>query len=400
MRNHARHAAMAAMSAASVFFVAASPASAGLREAVKVADTSLKMRYRLEAVDQEGMDERARASTARARLSWLTTPSEGFSAGVEADYVFVVGAEDYNSTDNGHTRFPVVADPAGFDLNQAFVRYRKAGWTVTAGRQRIGHAEQRFVGTGAWRQNEQTYDGLRVQSSVGSASFDYSFVGTVNRVFGPRDGAQPGDWTGSSHFLRASFTPVEGHLLAAFAYLLDFENDNGPANSNASYGLDYQGAFGPFGVAASIARQSDWADNPVSYEVPYYAVEGSLRRETMTYAVGYEVLGSDSGVASFRTPLASLHKFQGWSDKLVATPPAGVRDTYVRVSTKLGNATLAAALHDFQADEGGTKYGREADVSVAYAWRTLAMQLKLARYRAQDWASDTTKVWFMLGYDF
>ena len=219
MRNHARQAAMAAMAAmtaASVFFVAASPASAGLREAVKGADTSLKVRYRLEAVDQEGMDERARASTARARLSWLTTPSEGFSAGVEADYVFVVGAEDYNSTDNGHTRFPVVADPAGFDLNQAFVRYRKAGWTVTAGRQRIGHAEQRFIGTGAWRQNEQTYDGLRVQSSVGSASFDYSFVGTVNRVFGPRDGAQPGDWTGSSHFLRASFTPVEGHLLAAF----------------------------------------------------------------------------------------------------------------------------------------------------------------------------------------
>ena len=92
--------------------------------------------------------------------------------------------------------------------------------------------------------------------------------------------------------------------------------------------------------------------------------------------------------------------FRGGSDKLVATPPAGVRDTYVRVSTKLGNATLAAALHDFQADEGGTRYGREADVSVAYAWRTLAMQLKLARYRAQDWASDTTKVWFMLGYDF
>jgi len=112
------------------------------------------------------------------------------------------------------------------------------------------------------------------------------------------------------------------------------------------------------------------------------------------------VLGSDSGRAGFRTPLATLHKFQGWSDKLLVTPPDGVRDSYLRGSTRIGPVTVAAALHDFRAAEGGTRYGREADVSMAYSWRNVAMQLKLARYRAEELASDTTKAWLVMGYAF
>ena len=38
--------------------------------------------------------------------------------GLETDYVSVIGPEDYNSTANGRTAYPVVADPDGFDLNQ------------------------------------------------------------------------------------------------------------------------------------------------------------------------------------------------------------------------------------------------------------------------------------------
>ena len=383
-----------AATAALVLVAGAVPAAAGLKEALAEANADFDVRYRLEAVDQEGIHEQARASTARARLSWSTTPTEAFSVGVEADYVFTVGTERYNSTDNGRAQFPVV------DLNQAFVRYRGESLTVTAGRQRIGHAEQRFVGSVAWRQNEQTYDALRVQSAVGRVGLDYSYVGNVNRVFGPDDGAQPGDWRGNSHFLRASFAATEAHSVSAFSYMLDFENDNGPVNSNATYGIEYRGAFGPFTALAAIGRQSDWGDNPVSYEAPYYLLEGRWQGNGTGLAVGHEVLGSDSGRAGFRTPLATLHKFQGWSDKLLVTPPDGVRDTYLRGSTRVGPFTVAAALHDFSAAEGGAEYGREADISMAYSWRNVAMQLKLARYRARELASDTTKAWLVMGYAF
>ena len=174
---------------------------------------TFNVRYRLESVDQEGINEAALASTARVRLSWMMPSSDGLSAGIEGDYVARIGPEKYNSTNNGRTGFPVVADPTGFDLNQAYVRYRRDSLTVTMGRQRILHAGQRFVGGVAWRQNEQTYDSLRVQSTHERASVDYSYVANVNRIFGPDDGAQPADWEGASHLARGEIKLAEGHAL-------------------------------------------------------------------------------------------------------------------------------------------------------------------------------------------
>ena len=386
--------------AAAFVMIAPQPASAGLLEAARDAKPAFNVRYRMETVEQAGIDNTAAASTARARLSWIVPSTEGFSVGLEGDYVFLVGEERYNSTNNGRTEFPVVADPTGFDLNRAFVQYRNEGWTVTAGRQGITHAEQRFVGAGAWRQNEQTYDALRVQSSHGKASIDYSYVVNVNRVFGPRDGAQPGDWSGNSHLLRGEFRPAEGHGFGTFVYLLDFENDNGPANANRTYGVDYTASFGGgFSLLASIARQADWADNPQSYDATYYSLEGKLKRGPITFTAGYEVLGSDDGMASFRTPIAALHKFQGWSDKLVATPRTGLRDLYFKTAAKVGPAVFVAALHDFKADDGGADHGREVDIAITCPLgERFGLQFKLAHYIADQHASDTTKGWVVVTY--
>ena len=386
--------------------VIASPtAIAGFAEAVGETKPSVVIRYRHEAVDQEGIEKDARAMTAKARLSWIVPVEDGFSLGAEGDYVFVfppgVG-EDYNSTENGHTEYPVVADPTGFDLNQAFVRFRHDGWfTVTAGRQHIVHAGERFVGAVGWRQNEQTYDALRVQSERCAWHLDYSFVGNVNRIFGPDDGAQPADWKGDSHLLRGEFAVADGHSLGAFAYLLDFENDNGPPNSNATYGFDYRGGFGPLTMSGTLARQREWARNPVSYEAGYYALEARLKRDRVTFAAGYEVLGSDAGRAGFRTPLGTLHKFQGWTDKLLGTPPAGVRDAYATVGATIGRAALTLALHDFDAERGGEDYGREVGFMLRLRVHDdFALLLKLARYHADGHATDTDKLWLMLTHRF
>ena len=387
-----------AISALTISTAIAQPAS-GFGETVAGGTMALGFRYRLEHVDQEGIGQQALASTARGRLTWNSAEYKSFTFGVEADYVFVAGIDDYNSTENGRTQFPVVADPEGVDLNQAFLTYRNASLVVTAGRQRINLGSQRFVGGVAWRQNEQTYDGLRVQFSRKDMVLDYSYVNNVNRIFGPGDGAQPGDWFGDSHFLRGTMKLASDQEISAFAYLMDLENDNGPANSNATYGVEYRGAFDRLTVDAAFARQSDWAANPLSYAAIYYSLQGALELAAVTLTLGYEVLGSNGGRAAFRTPLATLHKFQGWTDKFLITPAGGVKDAWFSVTGRVGRATVTGVYHDFSADEGGRGYGSEAGVDLIYPLRnSLNLQFKLARYDGGGYATDTTKVWFVVSY--
>ena len=377
----------------------AQPAVADFAEAAKDTKPVVDVRYRLETVNQAGFEEDAGASTARLRLGWVMAPSDGLSAGVQADYVAKLGAEDYNSTDNGRTEFPVVADPTGFDLNQAFVRYRKGPVTVTAGRQRIAHPGQHFVGFKAWRQNEQSFDGLRIEAVGQRTGFDYAYLARVNRIFGPRDGAQPSVWSGDSHLLRATFTPVEGHSLATFTYLLDFENDNGPANSSATFGVDYAGTYGPYSLDATVARQSDWAHQPLDYIAPYYSLRVGWADGGVKLGAGWEVLGSDDGMATVQMPIGAEHIYRGWTDKFAAVKPAtGLQEVHLSASVKLGDVTFATTLHSYEARQGGMDYGAEAGVSAAYARDSLSLLLKLARYEAEDYATDTTKAWFMLVY--
>ena len=384
------------------FPIASAPANFG--EAVRDTRPSMEIRYRLETVDQEGIARNATASTAKARLSWIMPSANGFTVGIEGDYVFVFppgSGENYNSTENGRTAYPVVADPTDFDLNQAFLRYGRDRLTVTAGRQRIAHFEQRLVGAAVWRQNDQTYDAVRVQTTNDKFSLDYSYVINVNRIFGPGDGAQPGDWKGDSHLIRSTLNLAENHSVGAFAYLLDFENDNGPVNSTATYGVDYKGAFGPLSLVGSIAQQQNWARSPLSYETMYYMIEARVKSGSMTFTAGYEVLDSDGGEFGFRTPLGSLHKFQGWTDKFTATPPTGVEDAYVTVVTRVGPAALTLAYHRFQAEQGGSDYGDEIGAMVTWPIvKNLSALLKIAQYDAKDHASDTTKFWLMLTYRF
>ena len=370
-----------------------------LGAAVSDGKTSLGFRYRLEHVSQDGIAEDALASTARARLTWNSADTDNFTFGIETDYVLMLGIEDFNSTTNGRTEYPIVADPEGFDLNQAFVRYTCRDTTVTVGRQRINHGTQRILGGVAYRQNEQTYDALRVQGKAGNVDLDYSYIHNINRIFGPGDAVQPGDWYGDSHAVRASMAPSEGHTLVAFAYLIDLTNANGPRNANSTVGLDYQGAFDPLTLSAAVARQSDYGDNPMTYDAMYYSVQGALSIQALTLTGAYEVLGSDKGNAGFRTPVATLHKFQGWTDRFLATPAAGVRDAWFSVAGKVGGATVTGVVHDFQADEGGADYGREVGLAITYPLRdNLSFLFKTAQYSADEHASDITKVWLMLDW--
>jgi hypothetical protein len=196
-----------------------------LNKMVTEGKVNFDFRYRYEFVDQDGIDKDAGASTLRSRLTYQSAELRGISFLAEFDNVSVIGSERYNSTENGKTQYPVVADPKGTDINQAFIKYTGDSFDGTYGRQRILHDGQRFVGGVAWRQNEQTYDGFRADwKPTNTLKLDYSYVYNVNRIFGPDDGANPANLHGNNHFVYVDYAIAEGHKIAGFSYLLDFDS--------------------------------------------------------------------------------------------------------------------------------------------------------------------------------
>ncbi|MFK7975184.1 MAG: alginate export family protein [Halioglobus sp.] len=380
---------------------------AALAQAVKDGTAKVDFRYRFEGVDQDGFSDEAEASTLRSRLTLTTASLDGFSAQIEFDDITSVGPNDYNSTENGKGEFPIVADPEGSDLNQAWLAYSGSGWSSKLGRQRIVHGSQRFIGGVAWRQNEQTYDGVRFEVKPNeSLSLDIAYVYNINRIFGPEDGVQPADWEGDNVFLQAKYSPSKGHTLGAFGYLIDVESQGAYSagrtvnNSTSTFGLDYAGKLTSWlGVNIAWATQSDHGDSELNYEADYYMAELRGSFEGVTVRAGYEVLeaGEDENTGlnvGFKTPLATLHKFQGWADKFLGTPADGIEDAYIGINTKLGPVKLGAVYHDFQAESSSIDYGTELDLVATWPVnKQLTLQLKYADYNADDLLTDTTKIW-------
>jgi hypothetical protein len=56
-------------------------------------------------------------------------------------------------------------------------------------------------------------------------------------------------------------------------------------------------------------------------------------------------------VKGFTTPLATLHKFQGWADKFLTTPVNGLADLYVNAGyTRKGVGPLAPVANNDSED--------------------------------------------------
>ncbi len=204
------------------------------------------------------------------------------------------------------------------------------------------------------------------------------------------------EFDSDSHILLATGkTPVG--TLKGFVYALDF--DNAPVLSSATYGLGYSGSFGPVSLDGTYGLQSDYADNPNTYDTYYLALEGGLAVDPVTFTLGLERLGSDGGDAAFTTPLATLHAFQGWTDTFLVTPANGIDDIYLGVAGKLGKLSLAAKYHDFSAHRGSRDHGSEINLVATYPLMdNLSLQLKYADYNADDFGVDTEKYWLTLNF--
>ena len=70
------------------------------------------------------------------------------------------------------------------------------------------------------------------------------------------------------------------HKVSAFSYVLDF--DTAAKLSTSTYGGLYKGKFGPVFVNASVASQSDNADNPNNYTAAYLNAELGYKADAVT----------------------------------------------------------------------------------------------------------------------
>jgi hypothetical protein len=378
--------------------VEADPVNDTIDNLIQGGTADLSFRYRYETVEQDNALDDAHASTLRTRLTLKSGAVHGFSALLEADNVSTVGPDDYDSLvqDKYRGNHSVVADPVGTEINQAYGQYQFAeNAGIRGGRQRILHAGQRFVGGVGWRQNEQTYDSGTFSYTGETYTLDYGYLWGVNRIFDGSDkSVQDTYFDSDSHILLGSAKTSLG-TFSGFAYALDF--NDAAALSSMTVGARYSGSYKMLGFDATYASQSDYGDNPTAYDADYVALEARAKIKPMTVTLGYELLGSDDGVTAFKTPLATLHKFQGWADLFLATPAGGIEDVYGGLAGSIGKVSLAAVYHDFSADEGDMEYGTEIDLVATYPFNAhIKGQIKYADYRADEYAVDTRKLWVTL----
>lgn len=385
---------------------AADDFTSDIAQAVRGGTVGLDFRYRFEGVDQDGISKDAEASTLRSRITATSGSLYGFTALGEVDNVTVIGSDHYNSTVNGETQYPVVADPKGTEVNQVYLKYTADVANGIYGRQRINYSNQRFVGGVAWRQNEQTFDGFRANwQALDSVNLDYSYTYRVHRVFGPDDGTFPAEWDGDNHFLYADWKVAEGHNIGAFGYYIDVESQHSyPAaktvnNSSETWGLEYTGKISALSVRAAYASQADAGDSELDYNADYYLLEVGGQVASIGLKAGYEVLAAGDGTG-FATPLATLHKFQGWADKFLTTPGDGVEDLYFGIDATAGPVKLAAVYHDFQAEDSSEDFGSEIDLAATWPINEyFTTEFKFAGFSADgNRYTDTDKLWLTLQF--
>jgi hypothetical protein len=389
---------------------------ATLREALTGGHGWVKLRSRYEYVDQDGFSKDANAVTLRTVLGYETAEYKGFAALLEFEDVAPIGGDPYNSTTNGNTSRPIVADPDGAEVNQSYLRYTGFEDTaLVAGRQRIVIGNQRFVGDVGWRQNQQTFDAFSTTSERFEGwNLFYGYLSNVNRIFGDEgkkhlssgaDNPFAGDQRMNSHLFNAKRALGSFGDLTAYAYLLDY--DSADTNSTNTFGASLAGVaeLGKVDLAwgAEFATQDDSNDNPNDVSANYYRGELGPKFGPVQCKVMYEVLeGSGDTGDRFTTPLATLHKWNGWADVFLNTPDDGLEDLAVSVGSEVWGAQLLAVWHDFQANEGGDDYGSEIDLSVTRkVGEDLTVGLKYADFDADGSAySDVQKAWVWLSYSF
>jgi hypothetical protein len=378
-----------AASIASLATMHSAVAAESIAEALKGSKATGDFLLRYEDVSTDAGD--TDLLSLRSRFGFVTDTFNGFSFTAEAeDVTFIAGIDG-----------PLAYEPEVTEIDQAFLQYKTDTTTTKVGRQVITLDGHRFVGHVGFRQDRQTFDAVRTQfSPAKDLSVDLSYIFQRNRIFGEALDAESSD-----ALINASYKTSIGKLVG-YAYLLDDESRD---EQSDTYGVSLTGATGDstkFLYALEYATQSI-TDSGIDFDTDYMFAEVGISVSGVTAKLGYEVLGSDDGAASFTTPLATLHKFNGWNDIFLggsfdpAAMPNGLEDTYLSVATKVNGIALAANYHDYSANEGSASYGDEIGIVASKGFNNgITAGIKYSSYSADTFSIDTDKLWVWAGYKF
>ena len=396
----------------------AHPALAAPGDPVKVGDSVtidpiVEARLRYESVNQDNALDSADALTLRMRAGAEVKTSSGFSLLGEAEGTLAL-IDNYNAfpfviaDSQRRPGYSVVPDPMNVELNRLQVQYKSKAVTLTLGRQRINLDDQRWVGAVGWRQNEQTFDAARGEAKIGPVSLDATYAISQRTIFG-FEGGPRNAFEGKFMLLGAGakLGPVN---LKAFAYLLNYDlAEQGGALAVSMADTQTYGARATtslplsktlkLNLAASYAKQTDYKHAPVDFSADYIAFEGGLAFKQFGFMAGWEKKGSNNGRA-VQTPMATLHKFDGWADLFLVTPATGLEDLYAGATWKFDKVkavpglNAAVTYHQFRSDVGSIKFGNEWDASVGFKLGRVSLLAKYADFNAKaPGFVDTRKFW-------
>lgn len=381
-------------------------------EAVQTADPwitpTLDMRVRYELGDVDGSDV-SHAFTLRERLGLKTTDWHGWSAFVEGEFS-QAAIDDYNGgaplADPAVAGNAVIADPETNELNQLYVQYAGYDNLAKVGRQRIIYGNAAFIGNVGWRQNEQTFDAVSLTNTcIDDLTLDLAYINQVNRIFGSDAGGTLENLPGDIFIANASYSGIQDLVLGVHAYSMDFEDS--PGLENNTFGVSAKGSVSGFDLYGEMAWQ-DKAGGTADGEAWYVHTNASRNFSDQTLTLGVEHLD-----AGFKTPLATLHAFNGFADAFIGGRAGGTHNglTNVYLAHTLPvcwGMKWTNTLHALGDNEFSAGYGWEFDSVLAKKFSDqLTGIAKLAHFESEGdayigatEAVGTTRFSVELNYNF
>lgn len=392
--------------------------------------TSFRLRY--ENVNQDNATplKDANAFTFRSLVGWQTAPFHDISVAAQ-----LIGVTDLNNDFNtkqwnvntpGKSADAVVQDPNYYNINQLYVDWTAIPDTkIRAGQQSLKLDNVRFIGNVEFRQVMQVFTGVTVENKTIPNTDLYA--GYYTRLRKATTSQELNQDTGILH-AAYHLSPTEN--LIGYGYWYDSNNDTAAVTgastpsslmnlSSRTLGVRADGSHKiddhwKLLYTAEYAKQDRIANGNANIDAHYYKLGFGAGWDSWFARVDQELLSSNNGNYAFQTPLGTNHLFQGWVDKFAAsTPVKGMQDTYLTAGGKWQDFAFLTEYHWFNSDKDfasgtgtGNLYGKEWDVSVAYAYnkQTTAKleygtfsegdQYTASRYR------NTDKLWLTANYNF
>jgi len=334
---------------------------------------------------------------------------------IEATNVVAI-IDKYSPEEPGYDAVP---DPNNTRITQAYISYTLNKTTFIAGRKFVVIDDHRFIGNVIWRQMPQSFGVIAVSDKT-LPDTNIMIAGIYERLGIVDSLNTKWDIDKMPLVFDINYRFRDDLNIKGFAYLLtDLHN---------TYGLKLSGKrkYNNFSVSylTEYAKQTDPYKKDKLTEKPdidtdYWRIGVDTNVKRFIFGAEYTHFGDKNGKdKGFSTPLATLHKFEGWSDILLTGSAKGYDyglDEYkftVGVNDKTYGKFLLSYLvfNSYKTAPNGDTVGQEFDLLyMKKLYKNLSFLAKSAFYRGEDGyysqgkllgTKDATKFWIQVSYKY